>query len=40
MKIVIISLLSPRDLIVVQEIIRNFENVTLIHLYGIPKGKK
>lgn len=32
MKIVILSELTPRDWIVVQEILKNFSNVTLIHL--------
>ncbi|MEX1015045.1 MAG: formyltransferase family protein, partial [Candidatus Paceibacterota bacterium] len=37
MKIVIISGLAPRDRIVVQEIIRNFTNVTLINLFAESK---
>lgn len=37
MKIVIISGLAPRDKRVVTEIIRNFSNVTLIHLFSESK---
>ena len=37
MKIVIISGLAPRDKRVVMEIIKNFKNVTLIHLFNDTK---
>jgi methionyl-tRNA formyltransferase len=39
MKIVIISGLAPRDKRVVMEIIKNFKNVTLIHLFNDTKKK-
>ncbi|MEX2512700.1 MAG: formyl transferase [Cyclobacteriaceae bacterium] len=39
MKIVIISGLAHRDREVVQEVIRNFSNVTLIHIFAEPKKK-
>lgn len=40
LKIVILSALVPHDRLVVMEIIKNFSNVTLVHLLSASKREK